>query len=265
MKTTLSTVAGLATEKLNLPIPIDRNDSQDGRSKRSRPLMRRYEIAHLTPSIGIENVTRLAPAIKVFEDCFGVFGRGAILQTARGPTTVEDLLPGDQVMTSSNGLQTVAWKGSMTLVPNYGDARPESCSMTRIPAESFDLGRPTHDLVLGPAARILHKKTGIRTLTGSDAAFIPAADFVDQSQFISLKPASPVNVYQIGFESHECVSVNGIEVESLHPGALHTLNLSPEYHQLLLSLFPHKVAFGDFGSLIHPRLRLKDLDIFKTI
>ncbi len=265
MDTTLSTVAGLATENYSSSVQTDRYASQDGRSVRSRPLMRRYEIAHLNSSNEIEDVTRLAPAVKAFEDCFGVLGRGAILQTALGPTAVEDLLPGDQVMTSSSGLQTLLWKGSMTLVPNYETARPESCSMTRIPADSFGLGRPTPDLVLGPAARILHKATGIRTLTGSDAAFIPAADFVDQSQFISLTPASPVNVYQIGFEQHERVSVNGVEVESLHPGALHTLNLSPEYQQLLMSLFPHKIAFGDFGSMIHPRLRLKDLDIFETI
>ena len=44
-----------------------------------------------------------------------------------------------------------------------------------------------------------------------------------------------------------------------------SMALLPEYQQLLMSLFPHKIAFGDFGSMIHPRLRLKDLDIFETI
>ena len=265
MKMTPSSVAGLATENYSSSVPLDRYASQDGRSVRSRPLMRRYEIAHLNSSHEIEDVTRLAPAMKAFEDCFAVLGRGSIVQTAFGPTAVEDLLPGDQILTASSGYQTLLWKGSMTLVPNHDGARAEGCSMTRIPADSFGLGRPAPDLVLGPAARILHKAAGVRTLTGSDAAFVPAADFVDQSQFISLTPASPVNVYQIGFDRHERVSVNGIEVESLHPGALHTLNLTTEYQQLLMSLFPHKIAFGDFGSMVHPRLRLKDLDIFETI
>jgi len=227
--------------------------------------MRRYEIAHLNPSNEIEDVNHLAPAIPAFEDCFGILGRGAILQTAFGPCAIEDLLPGDQVMTASGGLQTLLWKGSMTLVPNSTAAHPDATRMTRITADTFGLGRPSPDLVLGPSARVLHKTAGVRTLTGSDAAFVPVKDFTDNTQFISLTPASPVPVYQIGFERHERVCVNGIEIETLHPGARHTLGLNADYQQLLMSLFPHKSSLEDFGSMIHPRLRLKDLDIFETI
>ena len=261
---TPSSVAGLATENYSSSVPWDRYASQDGRSVRSRPLMRRYEIAHLNSSNEIEDHTRLAPAMSAFEDCFGVLGRGAILQTGFGPRAIEDILPGDQVMTASNGYQKVLWKGSLTLVPNGDAARPDAARMTRIAADSFGLGRPSPDLVLGPAARVRHKTAGVRTLTGSDAAFVPVKDFTDNTQFISLTPASPVHVFQLGFENHERICVNGLEVESLHPGAPHTLGLNQEYLQILMSLFPHKSRIEDFGAMIHPRLRLKDLDIFEV-
>ena len=259
------TAAGLAVGNHTPPIRMDRFASQDGRSERTKPLMRKYEIAHLTNANEIYDITRLAPALPAFEDCFASMGRGAILQTEMGPVAVEDLLPGDRVLTASSGYQTLKWKGSMTIVPGSQNADPSMVKMTRITADALGLGRPAPDLVLGPAARLVHRGNGVRKLTGHVAAFVPASDFVDSSQIIELTPIAPVHVYQLGFESHERLNVNGVEIESLHPGAIHMLGIRLEYQQLLLSLFPHKKDLRDFGSMLHPRIRLKDLDIFEPI
>ena len=264
MKPTPSLTAGLAVAQNSSPGSLDRQTRYDGRSLRTRPLMRKYEIAHLTSSHEIEDVTRLAPATAAFEEAFAALGRGAILQTAMGPTAVEDLLPGDMVETTSGGLQKLLWKGSMTIVPGAQNSRPAMGTMTRVTADALGLGRPSPDLVLGPAARLVHKAPGVRTLTGSEAAFVPVRDFIDQSQIIELTPIAPVHVYQLGFAQHERMKVNGIEIESLHPGPVHALGLRPEMQSLLLSLFPHKSALTEFGTMIHPRIRLPDLDLFEV-
>ena len=258
-----SAAAGLAVENHSSPVRLDRFASQDGRSQRTKPLMRKYEIAHLTSSNEIHDITRLAPALPAFEECFAAMGRGAILQTEHEPIAVEDLLPGDRVLTASSGFQTLKWKGSMTIVPGSQNADPAMAKLTRITADALGLGRPGPDLVLGPGARLVHKTAGVRTLTGCIAAFIPARDYVDSSQIIELTPIAPVHVYQLGFDAHERMIVNGVELESLHPGAIHTLGMRLEYQQLLLSLFPHKDDLGHFGGMLHPRIRLKDLDIFE--
>ena len=66
------------------------------------------------------------------------------------------------------------------------------------------------DLVLGPAARMLHTHHGVRTLTGSEAAFVPARDFIDGSSIIELRPIAPVHVYQLGFDKlHPTTYLNG--------------------------------------------------------
>lgn len=265
MKMTPAPVAGLATENHTLPARTGRNALQDGRSQRTRPLMRKFEIVHLNSSGDIEDLSRLAPATPAFEDAFAAFGRGALLQTDNGPCAIEDLLPGDRVMTSDAGLQTLLWKGSITIVPGAQNMRPEMGTMTRVTSDAMGYGRPSPDLVLGPSARILHKAPTVRTLTGSDAAFVPMRDFIDEARVIELRPAAPVEAYQLGFEEHHKVSVNGIEVESLHPGPAHTLALRQDMIQLLLSLFPHKVMFSDFGSMLHPRIRLRDLDLLETV
>lgn len=265
MKMTPASVAGLATDTQNTPVQLDRFAQNDGRSQRKRPLMRKYEIVHLNSSGDIEDLTRLAPALPPFEDAFAAFGRGALLQTEFGPCAVEDLLPGDRVMTTDAGLQTLLWKGSMAIVPGSQNMRPEMGTMTRVTSDSMGLGRPNPDLVLGPSARILHAANGVKELTGSDAAFVPMRDFIDDAQVIELRPAAAVQAYQLGFEGHHMVSVNGLEIETLHPGPAHTLGLRQDMIQLLLTLFPHKVMMGDFGAMLHPRIRLKDLDLFEAV
>jgi hypothetical protein len=224
--------------------------------------MRKYEVAHLTPSYDIEEFTRLAPAAAVFEDCFAAIGRGAILQTEMGPVAVEDLLPGDRVKTSINGFQTLKWRGGMTIVPGARNKRPEMGTMTRLTSDALGYGRPGLDLVLGPSARILHKAPGIQTLTGSAHAFAPARDFIDGSSIIELRPIAPLHCYQLWFDNHEQINVNGIEIETLHPGLPHMVQMRSDMQLLFMSLFPHKHDMADFDNLLHPRINLRDLDLF---
>ena len=235
--------------------------------KGDRPLrpawpMRRYEVVYLHRLHGIEEFSRLAPAHPAFEDAFGALGHGAILQTETGPMCVEDLIPGDKIRLANGDYKTLLWRGAMSLQADQHGTDGETTSLIRITADTLGPQRPSPDLVLGPTARLYHRANGIRTLTGARAAFIPARDFIDGSQFIALRPATSVRVYQLGFADHERLSVNGIEIESLHPGTAFSIGLRGDLMTQFLGLFPHKRDLDDFGPLKMPRLRLRDLDIF---
>lgn len=247
--------AGLAVDTNTSPSQLGRIASQGGQFSRVMPLMRKYEIAHLTPSSHISENLISAPAVPMFENAFGAIGRGAILQTATGPMAIEDLLPGDHVMTTHHGLQRLMWKGAMTLSPS------DNRSMIRITADALGFGRPAMDLILGPAARILHTNPAIKMLTGATAALIPAQDFIDGSQFIALRPIGRVQVFQLGFERHSCVNVNGVPVETLHPGPTHLLNLQDGMRHHFEALFPHMQMPASFGDMVAPRLRLSDIEL----
>lgn len=264
LKTTRPTLSadGLSADRLSSPDRLSRDILSEGRSHREKLIMRRYEIAHLTDTNQIEETTRMAPAIAPFEECFAALGRGALVPTEAGPRAVEDVWPGDRIITASGGTRTLLWRGSITIVPSAPNARPENSTLTRITADALGPQRPAPDLVLGPAARMAHSAPGIQRLTRSATAFIPARDFIDHAQIIALTPTSAVPVYQLGFARQERLNVNGIEVETLHPGALHMLGLSSEMQGLLMSMFPHLSRIGEFGELLHPRIRLRDLDIF---
>ena len=225
--------------------------------------MRKYEVSYLRSNGDIGELSRMAPALPTFENAFGVLGRGAMVATENGPMTVEDLLPGDRIKLASGEFETLLWRGSILIHPDQDGHHSEYNRLTRITADALGPARPSPDLILGPTANLLHRATGVRTLTGKRAAFIPVRDFIDGSQFIELRPAMPVNVYQLGFARQESLLVNGIEIESLHPGTFFGLGLRGELLAQYLTLFPHKIDLDDFGEMRHPRLRLRDLELLE--
>ncbi len=227
----------------------------------TQPAKRKYEVIYLTPDGQISEFTRMARAQAAFEDAFAALSHGAIVQTANGHMSVEDILPGDKIRLADGSFDTLLWRGRITLKAEDGSANTAESMLTRITADAMGFNRPAPDLVLGPAARLLHRASGVRKLTGCDAAYIPAADFIDGNNVISLAPTAPVNIFQFGFGKQRSLSVNGIEVETLHPGTAFTLGLRGDVLAEYLSLFPHKRSLEDFGLMGHPRLRLRDLEL----
>ncbi len=224
------------------------------------PLMRRVEVACLSPSGDIIDTPRLVPAIPAFEEPFAAFTRAALVTTDRGLVAVGDLWPGDRVKTVGNGFRTLLWKGSTMLVPQAQGQDPAMGRLTRIAADALGIARPMPDLVLGPSARIAHRAAAVERLTGQPVAMIPARDFIDGCAILEIVPPSPVEMFHLGFAGHEIVVANGVEVESYHPGPVHNLGLRPDYMDLFLSCFPHLSAIGDFGLPTVARLRLADLE-----
>ncbi|SFR34742.1 Hint domain-containing protein [Yoonia tamlensis] len=257
MKTSNLTGASAITKT-----PRAGSDVQARQSQNKYPT-RKYEIAYLNAENEIVEFARMAPALPTFENAFGALGRGAMVHTQNGPMTVEDLLPGDRIRLANGECETLLWRGSMVLHPDAVEPNSEHCCLTRITAEALGPSRPTPDLVLGPTAHLLHRAAGVRTLTGKRAAYIPARDFVDGSHFIALSPAIPVQLYQLGFARQESLMVNGIEIESLHPGTFFGLGLRGDLLAQYLALFPHKRDLDDFGEMRYPRLRMRDLELLE--
>jgi len=260
-KMTPNATAGLAVAKHEAPVASSARFAQiEGRPQRAQPLMRRYEVVHLLPNGDIDDFTRIAPAHSSFEDSFGSLARGALLKTNRGLIAIEDILPGDQVQTVTNGFQTVRWRGSMSLVPHASGQSARMGKLIRVAADALGVGRPMPDLLLGPSARLYHRSPTLQRVTGDDAAFVPALDFVDGVNIVEITPQTAVQVFQIGFSNHERIVANGVELDSQNPGARHELGLRGDMLDLYLTLFPHVERIDDFGMLMHPRMSLHDLD-----
>lgn len=234
---------------------------QPTRSSTDQFAQRKYEIMFLDVHDQFREYTTIARAHAAFESAFAALGHSAIVQTKNGLMSVEDVIPGDEVRLADGSYEILQWRGRITLTPLQDDPDNPSTMLTRITADAMGYGRPSQDLVLGPSARILHRANGIRKVTGCEAAFIPASDFIDGNNVLSLRPTGPVSVFQFGFAAQRSLQVNGVAVETLHPGTAFNLGLRGDALREYLSLFPHKQSLEGFGLMDYPRLRMSDLDL----
>lgn len=214
---------------------------------------RRFSVQWIDRAGNYDDLTRLAPAMPLFESAFSAFGRGALIPTIDGPVAIEDLTPGTLVDTST-GLAPLMWVGAMTVAPGSAAQAHSPLRMYRIAADAFGLGRPMPDLLLGPAARLLTRTGRVRLEHGTEAVLAPVTGMADGHSVIEITPVSTIQTYHLGFMSHRTLLANGVEVESMHPGAVDTARIDPQCMALYMSLFPHVRQLGDFGRLCHPRV-----------
>jgi len=240
------------------PAPGAPREDENTPARHSR---RRFDVVYLDSAGRLRDQSLLAAAHPAFEQAFSVLKQGALVHSDRGITAVEEVYPGDRLRLSDGSFEVVQWRGCLTVDPHQVAANAPVAELTRITADAFGFNRPSSDLVLGYGARILHRAAGIRKVSGSDAAFVPAADFVDGNHLLALRPAMSFSLYQFGFHGQRSLDVNGIAVETLHPGTAFNLGLRGESLRAFLALFPHKTSFEDFGLLHIPRLRMRDLDL----
>ena len=217
-------------------------------------MTRRYEVTWLDRSGDVQTSTRLAPASPIFEEACAAFARGTLIMTDAGLMAVEDLVPGQKILTAEGGAETLTWVGSMTVYPPSAVPEIAPALLTRVTSDAFGEGRPMPDLMLGPHARILLRDPRCRALTGATAAYAPARAFVDGDVIISVAPIAPMAVYHIVLERQGTIRAAGIEIESYHPGAAFGELIDPQMSGLFLSLFPQVQSFADFGPMAHPRL-----------
>jgi len=208
---------------------------------------RKFDVLYLDRAQGVCERSLMAAAHPAFERAFSVLKQGALVTSEHGMTAVEQIYPGDRLRLADGRYETVQWRGALTVNPQDIAANSPLAELTRITADAFGYSRPATDLVLGQGARILHRAPGIRKVSGSDVAFIPAADFVDGNNLIALRPTTSVTLYQFGFQGQCALDVNGIAVETLHPGSAFNLGLRADSLRAFLALFPHKTSFEDFG------------------
>ncbi|MHC0053761.1 Hint domain-containing protein [Actibacterium sp. D379-3] len=228
--------------------------TSDRQPSRATPLTRRYEVAGLTPVGRHVDFSTVAPATPDFESACASFARGTLIATLQGPVAIEDLIPGMDLLTADAGPQKLLWVGSMMVFPSLPGLNEDDVRLTRITADTFGLGRPMSDLMLGPRARLLFRHSGCVTMFGTPAAFAPARAFADGTSMISVKPATPVRVYHLALHGQHIIRANGIEVESFHPGDRADTMMDKATWDLFLGLFPHARSIADFGPMPHPRL-----------
>ena len=145
------------------------------------------------------------------------FTQGCMIQTPTGPRRVEDLLPGDVVMTADNGPQPLIWTGrrhlDATTLALLSRLRP-----IRIKAGALAPSIPAHDLVVSPQHRILvRSKIAIRMFDTTEV-FVAAKHLLALDGVSIARDMTSVTYIHIMCRNHEIIDAEGALAETLYTG-----------------------------------------------
>ncbi|WP_246423282.1 Hint domain-containing protein [Sulfitobacter undariae] len=211
---------------------------------------RNYEVAALREDGSLFIGQSTAPATALFENAFSALTHGSLIQTPNGYVAVEDLQPGDMVNTATGEAAELTWVGTTTFSPAETGQRTQ---LVRIMPDAFGQSRPERSLTVGAGARILHTPTALRGVADGRQLLTQASKLVDGINVIEINPPTPVRLFHICLSRHAVINVDGIQMETFHPGAHAMRDVSHTLRDRFISMFPRISHMSDFGPLAHPR------------
>ena len=166
------------------------------------------------------------------------FTRGTRLRTPDGEVPVEDLLPGDRVITRDDGAQPVLWIGHSYLTGARLHVSPE---LRPIRIRRFALGGevPDGELLVSPQHRVLVRGAAARALFNTDEVLVAAADLIDDQSICVAHSLRGLTYYHLLLARHQVVWANGVPSESFHPAEAELDRIEPTQRDRLLRLFPN--------------------------
>jgi hypothetical protein len=193
---------------------------------------------------------RRIPALPIFDHAFSAFAQGTVFKTQDGFSAVEDLHPGDWLMTAQGGCEEIIWIGSAVFSSGKCEGHT---SLTRVMPDSFGVNKPQSFVSFGPGARLLKAPPNLRGSTVAARMMTPLCRFQDGVSVIEVTPPTPVRLFHIAVRHHAVLLANGLEVESFHPGQNPVGHMSQILRNAYLSLFPHIEQLSDLGPMRYAR------------
>lgn len=164
------------------------------------------------------------------------FTAGTRILTLQGQRAVEQLTPGDKVMTRDHGLQTLRWIGcrhvSASEVSEFANTRP-----VRIAAGALGPKMPDRDLLVSPQHRVMVSGENVAEVCGDEEGLVAAQDLVGRPG-ITVEEVEEVVYYHLMFDDHELVLSEGTWTESFLPGVGAYNGMDVEAIDELFAMFP---------------------------
>jgi len=170
------------------------------------------------------------------ENIIPCFTPGTLIATPRGEKPVEDLQPGDRVITRDNGLQEIRWVGHRALgaqdLRNAPHLKP-----VRIRAGALGHGLPERDMLVSPQHRVLFSSEQASLYFG-EREVLAAARHLTGMEGIDVVDARGTTYIHFMFDQHEVILSNGAWTESFQPGEQVLDGMGIAQRDEIFELFP---------------------------
>lgn len=164
------------------------------------------------------------------------FTPGTLIATPQGERLIEELRPGDPVITRDNGIQTVNWKGARGVtggeLQRHADLQP-----IQISKGALGGGLPERDILLSPNHRVLLCNDRAVRLFGEREVLV-AAKHLTSMPGIRTATVPWTTYIHILFTQHEVVLSNGTWTESFQPADVSLAGIGRAQRRELEHLFP---------------------------
>lgn len=175
------------------------------------------------------------------------FVAGTLIETDKGEVPVDQLSPGDMVMTKDDGFQPLRWIGSRQV-----EAKDDFAPI-EIKAGTFGDHRT---LLLSPLHRVLIQDALAELLFGEPEVLVAARDLVNDNSVRRIE-GGMVEYVHIMFDQHQVVYSEGLETESFLPGPQIVHSFEQEMVAEIQAIFPelHLETGIGYGAAARPALK----------
>lgn len=156
------------------------------------------------------------------------FVAGSLIATPSGDVPVENLRPGDRVITHDNGVQPVRWIGRRSVAAE-GNFAPIRIAENALGEHG--------ELLLSPLHRVLIRDALAELLFGEREVLVAARDLIND-RTIRPAPGGTVEYVHILFDEHQVVYAEGLATESFLPGPQTTKSFEREIVNEICAIFP---------------------------
>ena len=135
------------------------------------------------------------------DDHEACYTKGTLIATDKGERLIEDLVPGDLLLTISGEYVPLKWVGHRT-VDCENHSKPTNAWPIRIAQGAFGNNLPKRDLYLSPLHSVY-----------VDNIFIPVVDLVNDLT-ITQEPTAEITYYHLELPAHNVIFAEGLAAES---------------------------------------------------
>ena len=157
------------------------------------------------------------------------------MATLKGSVVVDDLRPGDVLLTKDNGLQPVAWVSSSIRVWSENEDSQKPILIAR---GALDVGLPKCDLCVSPQHHILFKSQFCLGLFGVEEVLAPAKGLTGLPGVRVMSGKRSAEYYHVMTAQHEILTAHGVETESFYPGPTAVRMLNAGQRASLFAVVP---------------------------
>jgi hypothetical protein len=165
------------------------------------------------------------------------FTAGTRIDTPDGPRRVEDLRPGDLVLTVDDGPQRVRWVGRR-VVSRAEMLRDPRLRPVTIAAGAFGPALPGRDVAVSRQHRVLMTGWACELHFAEPEVLVPAHKLVNGRTVRLNLPPDDVTYVHFLCDRHQIVMAEGLATESFYPTAQSLTGVEAEARAELLLIFP---------------------------